>query len=44
MMSRERLEGIILAMNNYRNYIRDDYQRYGYDNFLSALELVLYGD
>ena len=30
----------ILDMRKHRHFLRDDYQRWGYDNFLSGCEFV----
>lgn len=41
MKSEIKIRQILDGMKKHQHYIRDDYQRFGYDNFMSALEFVL---
>lgn len=41
MRSEEEIKRLEKGMDEHKNYIRDDFQRFGFDNFQSALRWVL---
>ena len=41
MRDEQSIRDLLAGMYKHSKYIRDDFQRFGFDNFMSALEYVL---
>ena len=41
MKSEEKIKELYEGMEKHKHYIKDDFHRFGYDNFMSALWWVL---